>query len=140
MPTPAHQCKALRTIESFANSWICFNKIWRPCLNFDFYLVPIACSQSEINTGKNYLLCIRLKTRISKFTSVQSRQLCGNGCLFLWGAYFCMGAYKRPGCNQNWCLYSWGAYFLRFLIIPILWYEAKIEKPSLSFFAVHRSC
>ena len=30
-----------------------------------------------------------------------------NGCLFMWGAYFCMGAYKHWGCHiQNGYLYS----------------------------------
>ena len=40
----------------------------------------------------------------------------------MWGAYFCMGAYKNDVVVviKNGCLYSWGAYFVCF--IPILQY------------------
>ena len=36
------------------------------------------------------------------------------GCLFMWGTYLCMGAYKTQCdyCNQNGCLYSLVAYIL----------------------------
>ena len=57
-----------------------------PCLNFGFYSVLIACLQSEINTGE------KLATR---FESANSFPLHGNGCLFVWSSYFCMGAYKH---------------------------------------------
>ena len=50
--------------------------------------MSIACLQSEIDIKK---LCRYFrKSRINKIHF----HLRGNGCLFMWGAYFCMGAYK----------------------------------------------
>ena len=70
-----------------ANSLICFIK--QPCLYVSFYPMLIACLQSEIKYQRK-LAAICLKSQISN-----SLPFACNGCLFLWGAYFCMAAYKH---------------------------------------------
>lgn len=50
--------------------------------------VLIAHLQSEIDTGEKPL-------RSKKPNQQIDLQLHGNRCLFMWGAYFCMGAYKH---------------------------------------------
>ena len=114
LPTPAHQRKALGTNESvrgFANSWICFTK--KPCLNFGFYPVSIACLQAEIDTGESsrYIRKSRIST-VRCFTILQatgswvgawergyekakSANTLPFAVPFHVDAYFCMGAYKR---------------------------------------------
>ena len=48
----------------------------------------IACLQSEINTGEV------AATFEKKAESANLLPFTQNGCLFMWGAYFCIGAYK----------------------------------------------
>ena len=48
----------------------------------------IACSQSEIDTGDS-------GHYVRRTESANLFPFAWNGCLFMWGAYFCMGAYKR---------------------------------------------
>ena len=50
LPTPAHQHKVPGANESVRVIPGCFIK--RPCINFIFYLVLIACLQSETDTDK----------------------------------------------------------------------------------------
>ena len=58
-----------------------------------------------------------------KDESANSLSLCGNECLFMWGAYFCMGSYKWNGVVAiKMVPIFMGAYFLWVLIILILWY------------------
>ena len=53
--------------------------------------------------------------------------MCGNRCLFMWGAYFCMRVYKRDVLVViKMCAYMHGAYFLWVLIILILQYLVKV--------------
>ena len=73
LPTNVKHLEPTNPWEVFVNSWTCFIK--RPCLNFCFYPVSIACLKSEIDTGEKYPL------RSKKLNHV--------------GAYFCMGAYKH---------------------------------------------
>ena len=73
----------------------------------------------------------KLAATFEKPTQQINFRLCGNRCLFMWGAYLCMGTYKR-NLVVNGCLYSWGAYFLWVPIIPILRY-IYIHHTSLSF-------
>ena len=48
----------------------------------------------------------------------------GNGCLFMWGAYFCMGAYKHSVVVAiKMVPIFMDAYFLWVPIIHILWYK-----------------
>ena len=47
----------------------------------------IACLRSEIDTGEKYPLRLKKPNQQIYF------RLCSNGCLFMWGAHFCMGAY-----------------------------------------------
>ena len=56
------------------------------------------------------------------FEEAKSSNSLQNRCLFMCGAYFCMGSYKRNVVAEikTGCLYSWGAYFVRVLIILIL--------------------
>ena len=54
LPTPPTNVKRLEPTnpcEVFTNSWVRFTK--RPCLNFGFYPVLIACLQTEIDTGES---------------------------------------------------------------------------------------
>ena len=39
--------------------------------------------------------CRTLAATFEKAESANSLPFARNGCLFMWGAYFCMGAYKR---------------------------------------------
>ena len=48
----------------------------------------IACLQSEIDTGES-------SRYVRKTKSANLLQFVWNGCLLMWGAYFCMGAYKH---------------------------------------------
>ena len=48
-----------------------------------------ACLQSEINTGES----LPLRSKVE--SAIRFIPFACNGCLFMWGAYFCMGAYKR---------------------------------------------
>ena len=52
--------------------------------------MSIACLQSEIDNGEKWPL--RSKKPIE---SASLLPFARNGCLFMWGAYFCMGAFKR---------------------------------------------
>ena len=52
-----------------------------------------------------------------KVKSANSLPFAWNGCLFLWGAYFCMGAYKHAVV----VVIKMGAYIYGVLIITILW-------------------
>ena len=62
----------------FANSW--------PCLNFGFYPVLIACCNRHWQ---------KVATMFEKAESANSPPFARNRCLFIWGAYFCMGTYKH---------------------------------------------
>ena len=88
----------------FVNSWIFFYQ--GTCLNFSFYPMSIACLQLKIRHWQ------KVAIKFEKAESANSLPFTRNGCLFMWVAYFCMGAYKRRCCcwNQNGCLYSWGVY------------------------------
>ena len=66
---------------------MCFIK--RLCLGFGLYPASIACLQSQIDTGEHKPL------RLKKLNQQIHFHLARNGCLFMWGAYFCMGGYKR---------------------------------------------
>ena len=87
LSTPAHQRQSTGTNESvkiFANSWICFTK--RPCLNFGYFPVLIACLQSEIDTGKKWPLREKAKS-----ASLYILPFARNRCLFMWGCLFLCG-------------------------------------------------
>ena len=110
-PTNVKHLEPTNPWEFFANSWICFTK--RSCQNFGFYPVSIACLQSKI---------YRQPLRSKQPNQQIHFRFAQNGCLFMWGAYFWMGAYK---CDvvvviKMSALYSRGAYFVWVLIIPIL--------------------
>ena len=60
----------------------------RACINFVFYPVSIACLQLEIDSGE-------VAATFEKAESANSLPFTLNGCLFMWGTYFCMGAYKH---------------------------------------------
>ena len=68
--------------------------------------MSIACLQLKIRHWQ------KVAIKFEKAESANSLPFTRNGCLFMWVAYFCMGAYKRRcGCwNQYGCLYSWGVY------------------------------
>ena len=73
--------------------------------------MSIAGLKSEKDTGKNQLLCSKKPNQQIHFC------LHNNGCLFMWGAYSCMGAYKRDvvvvikmGVYIHRCLFCVGAY------------------------------
>ena len=58
----------------------------------------------------------------------------------MWGAYFCMGAYKRGVVvviKMGAYVYSWGAYFVWVLIIPILRYYINFCLAQFQASAVH---
>ena len=120
LPTPAHQRKALGTNKVFANSWICFIK--RPCLNFWF--VSRVDSLLTIIGDRHWqkLAAMFKKSRITKFTPLKGAFSCG----LMWGAYFCMGAYKHdvvvvmkmvPIFMR--CLFCVGAYYPDFMVVYI---------------------
>ena len=77
-------------------------------------------SFSAIDTGGSS--CYIQKSRISKFTSACTVM----GAFFMWGAYFCMGAYK----HNVVVVIQMGAYIHGVLIIPILRY--KKNRPCLT--------
>ena len=60
----------------------------RACINFGFYPVSIACLPSEIDSGE-------VATTFEKAESANLLPFTRSGCLFMWGTYFCMGAYKH---------------------------------------------
>ena len=67
----------------------------------------------------------KVATAFKQAESANSLPFARNRCLFMWGAYFCVSAYKRDVVvviKMGAYLYSWGAYFVWVLIIPILWY------------------
>ena len=88
--------------------------------------MSIACLQLEIDSDE------KLSTTLKKKLNQQIHfRMCGNGCLFMWRAYFCMGAYKRDVvfvikmCAYiHGCLFSMGAYYPDFMVLiqarPIL--------------------
>ena len=86
---------------------------------FWLYPVSIACLQSEIDIGKNYPLHSKQPTQQININF----SLRGNWCLFMWGACFCMGAYK---CNVVVVIklgaYIHGASFLWMPIILVIQY------------------
>ena len=69
------------------NSWILFNQ----------EALPKFCFVSRVDI----LLTIgdrhwrKLAVTFNKAESANSFHLYSNGCLFMWGAYFCKGAYER---------------------------------------------
>ena len=54
---------------------------------------PLFCVDSLLTIGDKHWR--KLAARFEKTESANSLPFAGNGCLFIWGAYFCMGAYKR---------------------------------------------
>ena len=61
----------------------------RDGITFDFYTGwPHVCNEGKI---VNHLAHITFE----KTESANSHPFAQNRCLFMWGAYFCMGAYKR---------------------------------------------
>ena len=67
----------------------------------------------------------KVAAMFEKAESANSLPFARNRCLFMWGAYFCMGAYKCDGVvviKMGAYVYLWGAYFVWVLIIPISWY------------------
>ena len=61
----------------------------------------------------------KVAATFEKAESANSLPFARNGCLFMWGAYFCMGAYKRDVV----VVIKMGAYIHGVLIIPILRYH-----------------
>ena len=65
----------------------------------------------------------KVATTFEKAESANLLPFTRNGCLFMWGAYFCMGAYKRDVV----VVIKMGAYILwdaYFVWVLILWYPA----------------
>ena len=56
-----------------------------------FLLLPRANSLVTISDGHRQ----RLAAMFQKSNQQIHSCLCGNGCLFMWGAYICMDAYKN---------------------------------------------
>ena len=53
----------------------------------------LSCVDSLLTIGDRHWQ--KVATTFDKAKSVNSLPFAWNGCLFMWGAYFCMGAYKR---------------------------------------------
>ena len=77
--------------------------------------MAIACLRSEIDNDENR----KLAATFEKAKSANHFRLHGNGCPFMWGVYFHMGAYKHDEIVViKMGVYSWGAYIVQVLIIP----------------------
>ena len=60
----------------------------RPCLNFVF----LSCVDSLLTIGDRHWQ--KVAAMFEKADSANSLPFAWNRCLFMWGAYFYMGAYK----------------------------------------------
>ena len=60
-----------------------------PCVNFGLYPVVIACLQSEI-----YRHWWKAAATFKRAESANSLSFAQKWCLYMWGAFFSMGAYK----------------------------------------------
>ena len=79
-PTNVKRLEPTNLPGVFANSWICFAK--RPCLNFCFYPVPIACYNQRWTLAKSSAM---FKTAESANLLPFARVPLHVGCLFLYG-------------------------------------------------------
>ena len=104
-----------------------------PCLN-------VGCLQLETNMEKIS------HNKVRKSKSAIHLHLCDNECLFMWGAYFRMGAHKHEMwcgfCNQNrclhvhvfiGCLFSVGIYTVKIFWYCILWQFWEIGTKCTSY-------
>ena len=92
-------------LELFANSWICFYQEALPI----FWVV--SCVDSLLTIGDRHWR--KLAATFEKAKPANSLPFMWYGCLFMWGAYFCMGAYKRDVV----AVIKMGAYIHRVLIL-----------------------
>ena len=90
----------------------------RPCLNFGFYPVLIACLQAEIDTGESSCYVRKAEPANSLPFVVP----------FHVGAYFCMGAYQ---CNVV-VVIKMDVYIHGVLIITCHWYYAYVRSSQQS--------
>ena len=80
----------------------------------------------------------KVSTTFEKAESANSLPFAQNGCLFMWDAYFCMGAYKRDvdvvikmGAYIHGCLFCVEAYYPDFTV-PLPFPLLKICACSLT--------
>ena len=72
-----------------------------------------------------------------KAESANSLPFARNGCLFIWGAYFCIGAYKRDvvaeikmGAYIHGCLFCVGAYYPDFTVFRYIFHCVTVFEVS----------
>ena len=79
----------------------------------------VSCVNSLLTIGDRHWQKLAATFEKADFAN----SLHGNGCLFMWGAYLCMGAYKRNvvvvikmGVYIQGCLFCVGAYYPNFTV------------------------
>ena len=108
LPISAHQHKALGTNESMRSFCYFLDMFYQEALP-KFWIV--SCVDRLLAIGNRHWqnLSATFERRISKFTYVCTI----TGAFLMWGAYFCMGAYK----HNVVVVIKMGAYIYRVLIL-----------------------